>query len=187
MLSFFQSICIFICPAHGESYTAALSYTEGHNKSDIKTKKDGCGTARHFHNKYCHSSNPFVYLWPTHWESILHLWWLHAILKIFCGTEKYWQPQLFTNVNGMNRFMIYTVLKKRLQKTQIWLHLVIYYKLLIYIVLSNNFWKFWDFHRNVSAEWTLFAQHFRLLCQQFCWVALPCRCFTVKLCAEFWE
>ena len=28
-----------MCPAHRESYTAALSYTEGHNKSDIKTKK----------------------------------------------------------------------------------------------------------------------------------------------------
>ena len=45
-----------------KSYTAALSYTEGDNKSDIKTKKDGCGTASHFHNEYCHSSNPFVYL-----------------------------------------------------------------------------------------------------------------------------
>ena len=45
-----------------KSYTAALSYTEGYNKSDIKTKKDGCGTARHFHNEYSHSSNPFVYL-----------------------------------------------------------------------------------------------------------------------------
>ena len=32
-----------------KSYTGALSYIEGHNKSDIKTKKDGCGTAKHFH------------------------------------------------------------------------------------------------------------------------------------------
>ena len=39
-----------------------MSYTEGHNKSDVKTKKDSCGTVRHFHNKYCRFSNPFVYL-----------------------------------------------------------------------------------------------------------------------------
>ena len=32
------------------------------HKSDIKTKKDRCGTARHFNNKCCGSSNPFVYL-----------------------------------------------------------------------------------------------------------------------------
>ena len=32
------------------------------HKSDIKTKKDRCGTARHFNNKCCHSSNPFLYL-----------------------------------------------------------------------------------------------------------------------------
>ena len=31
-------------------------------KSDIKTKKDRCGTARHFNNKCCHSSSTFVYL-----------------------------------------------------------------------------------------------------------------------------
>ena len=29
---------------------------------DMKTKKDSCGTARHFNNKCCNSSNPFVYL-----------------------------------------------------------------------------------------------------------------------------
>ena len=51
-----------MCPAHSESYTAALSYTGGHNKSDIKTNKDGCGTSWHFNDKCCHSFNPFVYL-----------------------------------------------------------------------------------------------------------------------------
>ena len=57
-----------------KSYTGALSYIEGHNKSDIKAKKDGCGTARHFRNKYCHSSNPFVYLCVQLIEKVhLHL------------------------------------------------------------------------------------------------------------------
>ena len=32
------------------------------HKSDIKTEKDRCGTARHFNNKCYDSSNPFVYL-----------------------------------------------------------------------------------------------------------------------------
>ena len=32
------------------------------HKSDIKTKKYRCGTARHFNNKCCDSSNSFVYL-----------------------------------------------------------------------------------------------------------------------------
>ena len=44
-----------------------------------------------------------------------------VILKIFCGTEKYWQSQLFKNVNGMiydlwfiwYRYMIYTLLKEK--------------------------------------------------------------------------
>ena len=32
------------------------------HRSDIKTKKNCCGTARHFNDKWCNSSNPFVYL-----------------------------------------------------------------------------------------------------------------------------
>ena len=44
------------------------------HKSDIKTKKDCCGTARHFNNKCCDSSNPFVYLCVQHIEkSMLYL------------------------------------------------------------------------------------------------------------------
>ena len=50
-----------MCPAPWESYTAAVTYSEGHNKSDTKTKK-WLWTARHFHNKYSRSSNSVVYL-----------------------------------------------------------------------------------------------------------------------------
>ena len=32
------------------------------HKSDIKIKKDRCGTTRNFNNKCYHSSSPFVYL-----------------------------------------------------------------------------------------------------------------------------
>ena len=31
------------------------------HKSNIKNKKDRCGTTRHFNNKCYHSSDPFVY------------------------------------------------------------------------------------------------------------------------------
>ena len=32
------------------------------HKSDIKTKKDSCGTARHFNSICCHPNNPHGYL-----------------------------------------------------------------------------------------------------------------------------
>ena len=32
------------------------------HKSDIKTNKDRCGTARHFNNICCHPTNPHSYL-----------------------------------------------------------------------------------------------------------------------------
>ena len=32
------------------------------HKSDIKTKKDRCGTARYFNNKFFDSSNPHIFL-----------------------------------------------------------------------------------------------------------------------------
>ena len=54
-----------------KSYTGGLSYIEDHNKSDIKTKKDGCGTAKYFHNKCCQSSNPFVYLYAQLIEKVI--------------------------------------------------------------------------------------------------------------------
>ena len=57
------------------------------HKSDIKTKKDRCGTARHFNNKCCNSSNPFVYLHVQLIEKV-YLSMMIVILKIFYEIEK---------------------------------------------------------------------------------------------------
>ena len=70
-------------------------------KSDIKTKKDRCGTARHFHFICCHPINPHGYLK------------VQLIEQVFCDAskdiesilwerEKYWECQLFTNTHDMN-------------------------------------------------------------------------------------
>ena len=40
------------------------------HKSNIKTKKERCGTARHFNSKCCHCSNPFVYLHVQLFEKV---------------------------------------------------------------------------------------------------------------------
>ena len=72
------------------------------HKSDIKTKKDRCGTARHFNNKCCDSSNPFVYLRVQLIEKVYCIYDDCNIEDILWDREKYWQSQLFTNVKGMN-------------------------------------------------------------------------------------
>ena len=71
-----------------KSYTGALSYIEGHNKSDIKTKKDVCGTAKHFHINAVILPIPlYIYVSNSLIKYIAFM--MTAILKTFCGTEKY--------------------------------------------------------------------------------------------------
>ena len=72
------------------------------HKSDIKTNKDRCGTARHFNNVYCHPSNPHNYLKVQLIEQVLCNGADKDIEAILWEREKYWQSQLFTNVYGMN-------------------------------------------------------------------------------------
>ena len=78
------------------------------HKSDIKTKKDHCGTARHYNSIWCHPNNPHGYLK------------VQLIEQVFCDAskniesilwegEKQWQCQLFTNIYGMNSILIYIV------------------------------------------------------------------------------
>ena len=40
------------------------------HKSDIKTKKERCGSARHFNSKCYHDTNPFQYLKVQHIEQV---------------------------------------------------------------------------------------------------------------------
>ena len=72
------------------------------HKSDIKTNKDRCGTARHFNNVCCHPSNPHNYLKVQLIEQVLCNDADKDIEAILWEREKYWQSQLFTNVYGMN-------------------------------------------------------------------------------------
>jgi len=69
------------------------------HKSDIKTKKDRCGTARHFNTKCIDALNPHKFLKVQIIESV----------QVDCNLdgklwerERYWQCQLFTNTYGMN-------------------------------------------------------------------------------------
>ena len=58
-------IYLITCVKCLEQYVAsAIKFKSGFriHKSYIKTKKDRCRTHKHFNNKCCNSSNPFVYL-----------------------------------------------------------------------------------------------------------------------------
>ena len=69
------------------------------HKSDIKTKKDRCGTARHFNNKCFDVQNPHRFLQVQLIESVVSD--LDLENKLW-EREKYWQCQLFTNTHGIN-------------------------------------------------------------------------------------
>ena len=87
------------------------------HKSDIKTKKDHCGTARNFNNKCCNSSNPFVYLRVQLIEKVYCIYDDCNIEDILWDREKYWQSQLFTNVKGMNSISdLYSIKRKGCRK-----------------------------------------------------------------------
>ena len=69
------------------------------HKSDIKTKKDRCGTARHFNNKCSDNNNPHKFLQVQLIESVISDYNVEGKLW---EREKYWQCQLFTNTHDMN-------------------------------------------------------------------------------------
>ena len=60
------------------------------HKSDIKTKKERCGSARHFNNNCYHVTNPFQYFEVQLIEPV-HRSNLENIEKDLWGREKYWQ------------------------------------------------------------------------------------------------
>ena len=69
------------------------------HKSDIKTKKDRCGTARHFNTKCTDSSNPHKFLKVQIIESVQCHYNLEGKLW---ERERYWQCELFAATHGMN-------------------------------------------------------------------------------------
>ena len=72
------------------------------HKSDIKTRKYRCGTAKHFNNKCCNSSNLFVYLPVELIEKVYCIYDNRNIEDILWDREKCWHSQLFLNAKGMN-------------------------------------------------------------------------------------
>ena len=85
-------------------------------KSNIKTTKDLCGTARHFNDKCCSSNNKNAYLkiqiieqgFNNNQFSIQDLLW---------EREKYWQAQLFSNLYVINNINdLYNMKKMAFEK-----------------------------------------------------------------------
>ena len=72
------------------------------HKSDIKTNKNHCGTARHCHSVWCPPSNAHFYLKVQLIEQVFCNDVGKDIEAILWEREKCWQSQIFTNVYGMN-------------------------------------------------------------------------------------
>ena len=74
------------------------------HKSDIKTKKEKCGSARHFNSKCYHDTNPFQYLKVQLIEQVQSNS-SENIEDVLWDWEKYWQSQLFAITKGTNKFL----------------------------------------------------------------------------------
>ena len=84
------------------------------HKSDIKTKKDRCGTARNFNNKCSDVQNLHRFLQVQLIESLVSD--LDLENKLW-EREKCWECQLFTNTHDMNSvFDVYASKGKRCRK-----------------------------------------------------------------------
>ena len=89
------------------------------HKSNIKTKKDHCGTARHYNSIWCHPNNPHGYLKVQLIEQVF-CDSIQDIESILWEREKYWQCQFFTNTYVMNSILIYIVeVKKVAEKSNL--------------------------------------------------------------------
>ena len=86
------------------------------HKSDIRTNKDRCGTAKHFNNKCCSSNNKHAYLKVQIIEKVFNNNQF-SIENLLWEREKYWQAQLFTNLDGMNNiYDLYSIKRKGYRK-----------------------------------------------------------------------
>ena len=85
-------------------------------KSDIKTNKDCCGTARHFNSKCCSPNNILAYLKVQIIEQVFNNN-QYSIEDLSREQEKYRQARFFTNLHGMNNINdLYSMKMKGYQK-----------------------------------------------------------------------
>ena len=104
------------------------------HKSEIKTKKDRCGTARHFSTKYTDSSNPHRYLKVQIIESARCDYNLEGKLW---ERERYWQCQLFTNTHAMNSVSdLYLLREKVAEKKCLYTFFSIFKNLLMLLFIA---------------------------------------------------
>ena len=94
------------------------------HKSDIKTKKDRCGTARYFNTKCSDVQNPHGFLQVQLIQSVVSDVDLENKLW---EREKYWQFQLFTNTHGINSVSnLYASKRKGYRKKNVILFIMLY-------------------------------------------------------------
>ena len=86
------------------------------HKSDIKTNKDHCGTARHFNSKCSSRNNKHAYLKVQIIEQVFNNN-SFSIEDLLWEREKYWPAQLFTSLYGMNNINdLYSMKRKGYRK-----------------------------------------------------------------------
>ena len=105
------------------------------HKSDIKTKKDMCGTARHFKTKCSDSSNPHKFLKIQIKESVQCDYNLED--KIW-ERERYWKRKLFTNTHGVNSVSdLYSTKRKGCRKILLLYFFSIFRNLFILLFIAT--------------------------------------------------
>ena len=86
------------------------------HKSDIKTNKDRCGTARRFYNKCCSPKSKHAYLKVQIIQQVFNNNQC-SIEDLLGEQENYWQAQLFTSFYGMNKINdLYSMKRKGCRK-----------------------------------------------------------------------
>ena len=96
-------IYLITCKNYLEQYAGSATNFKDRfriRKSDIKTNKDRCGTAKHFNGMCKNNSNIFQFLSLQITEQVYSN--ATDIEEISWHREKYWQSQLFTTTHGMN-------------------------------------------------------------------------------------
>ena len=95
-------VCIISCKNSWDQFVSSVDDFNPRfriHKEDIKTKKDRSGTVRHFKNKFCDSSSPYIFLQE---QSIEYVQSDITLESKLWQKEEYWQCQLFANTHAMN-------------------------------------------------------------------------------------